>query len=64
MSLEIRELSIKVSVNQNVEKTGEEENTSLSSQSVSSGPNGDTSVIVAACVEQVIEVLKDKFKDW
>jgi len=64
MSLEIRELSIKVSVSQNAEKTGEEETASPTSPSVSGGGQmGDSSAIVAACVEQVIEILKDKFKD-
>ncbi len=65
MSLEIRELSIKVSVNPDAQQPDSSETgiATSSSEKVNSA-TGDTSAIVAECVEQVIEILKDKFKGW
>jgi hypothetical protein len=65
MSLEIRELSIKVSVNQDTQQPDSSETGPVTSSSENvNSTTEDTSAIVADCVEQVIEILKDKFKDW
>lgn len=51
MPLEIRELVIKASVD-----TGQEQN----GGQASGGVTGDTAAIIAACVDQVLTILKDK----
>ncbi|MEM8528133.1 MAG: DUF5908 family protein [Bacteroidota bacterium] len=53
MPIEVKEIHIKV----NVEAS---KNSSASTATSSTNASGDQSAIVAACVEQVLQILKDK----
>lgn len=57
MALEIRELVIKASVND-----GEQQYQTNQKQVESSTEMGDRSEIIAACVEQVLAILKERLE--
>ncbi|MCG9910678.1 MAG: DUF5908 family protein [Flavobacteriales bacterium] len=55
MPIEIRELNIKVSVNQNPQEQGSEQTTQIGGQ-----PMPDKDTLVSECVEQIIRIIHDK----
>ncbi|GGB09318.1 DUF5908 family protein [Mucilaginibacter rubeus] len=56
MPIEIRELNIRVSVNQ----SPAEQDSKPSGVGGGSGGGGDKDEIIAECVEQILEILKNK----
>lgn len=57
MPIEIRELNIRVSVNQS---PAEQDSKPSGGGGGSSGGGGDKDEIIAECVEQILEILKNK----
>ncbi|HEY9195619.1 MAG TPA: DUF5908 family protein [Mucilaginibacter sp.] len=57
MPIEIRELNIRVSVNQS---PAEQDSKSGGGGSNKGGGGGDKDEIIAECVEQILEILKNK----
>ena len=55
MPIEIRELNIRVSVNQNPQEQGAEQTASVAGQ-----PMPDKDTLIAECVEQIMEILHNK----
>jgi hypothetical protein len=56
MPIEIRELNIRVSVNQ----SPAEQDSNAGGGSKGGGGGGDKDEIIAECVEQILEILKNK----
>ncbi len=55
MPIEIRELNIRVSVNQNQQEQGTEQTVSVAGQ-----PMPDKDSLIAECVEQIMDILHHK----
>lgn len=55
MPIEIRELNIRVSVNQNQQEQGTEQTASVAGQ-----PMPDKDSLIAECVEQIMDILHHK----
>jgi len=62
MPIEIKELHIRVAVNSSQSGQSSGGQLAVGNASESDSKNGDTDSIVAECVEQVLQVLKNKME--
>ncbi len=60
MPIEIKELNIRINVNQNQQE--QDAPSSPGKASSQGGEGGDQDEVIAACVEQVMELLKNKME--